>query len=56
MDEVFGEENFVAQIYFKKQLAVESNHLTQVRDYIIWYAKNKDQYQIFDNYFSRRKI
>src|SRR5574338_237153 len=40
MDEVFGSENFVSLITFKKTGGQTSNLLSPVSDYIIWYAKN----------------
>jgi adenine-specific DNA-methyltransferase len=43
MDEVFGSENFVSLITFKKTGGQTSNLLAPVVDYIIWYAKNVGQ-------------
>ncbi len=42
MDEVFGSENFFSLITFKKTSPLGSTGLAGVSDYIIWYAKNKD--------------
>ena len=42
MDEVFGEENLVSQIHFRKTGALSSGTLDEVGDYIVWYCKNKD--------------
>ena len=40
-DEIFGGENFVAQIYFrKKTMPLGAKHLEQMGDYIVFYAKN----------------
>ncbi|MBA4282376.1 site-specific DNA-methyltransferase, partial [Ralstonia sp.] len=48
MDEVFGSENFVSLITFKKTGGQTSNLLSPVSDYIVWYAKDiaqlKDKY------------
>lgn len=42
LDEVFGRENFVALIPFrKKTMPFGANFLEQMGDFIIWYAKNK---------------
>jgi len=38
MDEVFGRENFVGLIPFRKTTGVQSNYLASVADYIIWYV------------------
>ena len=40
MDEVFGEENFVAMISFVKRTSATSEYLSQNSDYICWFAKN----------------
>lgn len=41
MDEVFGSENFVALITFKKTTTQTSELLAATSDYVIWYSKNK---------------
>ena len=41
MDEVFGEDNFVAQIQIKKSGGATSKFLPGVTDFIIWYAKDE---------------
>lgn len=43
MDEVFGPENFSAQINFKSMGSLGQKGLAKTYDYIIWYAKNLDQ-------------
>ncbi len=40
MDEIFGEDNFAAQIYFLKTTGKGSRFLDPSGDYIVWYAKN----------------
>ncbi len=49
LDEVFGSENFVAQILYQKTTGAGSpNELTSIAsvgDYILWYAKDKSQYK-----------
>lgn len=42
MDEVFGSENFVVTICFKKKAYQDAGALAPVNDYILWSAKNKD--------------
>lgn len=42
MDEVFGSDNFFALITFRKTSPLGSVGLAGVSDYIIWYAKNKE--------------
>lgn len=43
MDEVFGEENFSSQISFKKTTALTSEFLSNNFDYILWYARSRNQ-------------
>lgn len=40
LDEVFGSENFVAQITFQTKIPLRNNYLPGVCDYILWYGKN----------------
>lgn len=39
-DEVFGKENFVSMIHFYTTGGFETNSLSRVGDYILWYAKD----------------
>ncbi len=41
MDEVFGSENIIAIIIFKKTGAFDTSFLQSNFDYILWFAKNK---------------
>lgn len=45
LDEVFGADNFVAQISFKKTTQSTSNYLSSVFDIILWYARDKRQFK-----------
>jgi len=42
MDEVFGRENFVATIPFKKTATSTALLLSVTYDYLLWYTKNKE--------------
>jgi adenine-specific DNA-methyltransferase len=43
LDEVFGSENFVSLIYFrKKTMPLGSTFLENMGDFLIWYAKEKE--------------
>ena len=42
MDEVFGEENFVSQIYFATTSGFSTSEMSRIGDYLIWYARNRD--------------
>src|SRR5687767_2561919 len=41
MDEVMGEDNFIALIPFAKTSGATASQLASTCDYILWYAKNK---------------
>jgi adenine-specific DNA-methyltransferase len=43
MDEVVGEDNFVSQIAFRKTTGKASAALDNTCDYIIWFAKHREQ-------------
>ena len=43
MDEVFGEGNFVSMIPFRKTSAQTTGSLAPVVDFLLWYAKSRDQ-------------
>ena len=40
LDEVFGSENFFAQITFRKSGSLGSSGVTGITDYLLWYAKD----------------
>lgn len=42
MDEVFGSENYMSLITYKTSVGLGGNYLDSVSNYIVWYAKNKD--------------
>jgi len=42
MDEVFGDGNFVSLISFNKNSGLGANYLPTANDYILWYAKNRN--------------
>ena len=43
MDEVFGDENFVSMIQYRALTPLGSRGLSNVYDYVLWYARNKSQ-------------
>jgi len=43
MDEVWGSENFVSQIAFKTTTGRGEDYLSSASNYILWYAKARDQ-------------
>ena len=42
MDEVFGDENFISSITFKKSSSATEKYLSSTSDYIVWYSKHAD--------------
>lgn len=42
LDEVFGVENFVSVVSFSKTSGFSSTRLSNVSDYLVWYAKDAD--------------
>lgn len=53
MDEIFGEENFIAQIIWEKKYAAsnDNKYLSEVHEYIVLYAKSKIKWK--PNLFER---
>ncbi|MFW9916269.1 MAG: site-specific DNA-methyltransferase [Candidatus Thorarchaeota archaeon] len=43
LDEVFGAQNFCSMITFRTGTSLQSRLIAAVSDYLLWYAKNKDQ-------------
>jgi adenine-specific DNA-methyltransferase len=43
MDEVFGEQNFVSLITFKKSSSATERYLSSTSDYLVWYARSFDR-------------
>ena len=41
MDELFGDENFVANIHFRSMMPMASGQIENVFDHILWFAKSK---------------
>ncbi|MCW5231960.1 site-specific DNA-methyltransferase [Verminephrobacter eiseniae] len=54
MDEVFGEENFCAQITMRKTTGKGSGLLDTTVDFILWYARHKDLVKYRPVYEDRR--
>jgi DNA modification methylase/superfamily II DNA or RNA helicase len=52
-DEVFGVENFVAQIVFRKTGSQATNKMGTITDYIVFYAKNKKQLKFKKLYYRK---
>jgi adenine-specific DNA-methyltransferase len=55
MDEVFGSENFFSLITFKKTLPLGASGLPAISDYLLCYARNKEQVK-FRQLFSLKPV
>lgn len=53
MDEVFGSENIISEIVFKKASSETTKYLSTVCDLILWYAKDKDKLKYRQLYLSK---
>ncbi|WP_456298332.1 site-specific DNA-methyltransferase [Cyclonatronum proteinivorum] len=53
MDEVFGDENFVSLISFRTTTGKASSILDSTRDFIIWFAKSKENIKYRKLWFYR---
>jgi adenine-specific DNA-methyltransferase len=55
MDEVFGSENFISQITFRKKLMpLGSKTLECMNDFLIWYSKDKSQVKYRQLYYKSK--
>jgi adenine-specific DNA-methyltransferase len=54
MDELFGDENIVSQIFFQKTGGLTPKAISNIGDHILWYAKKKEllKYRQLHNYSS----
>jgi adenine-specific DNA-methyltransferase len=43
LDEIYGVENFIAQITVQKTTSSTNPHLSGVADYLVWYGKRKER-------------
>jgi adenine-specific DNA-methyltransferase len=53
LDEVFGSENFISLITFKKTSSASSELLSGVSDYLLWYGKQATQIKYRQLYFEK---
>lgn len=54
LDEVFGSENFCAQIAFLKASSQTSELITGTSDYLLWYAKRREAVKYRQAYWEKR--
>ena len=56
MDEVFGAENFVSEIYFATTSGFSTETISRVGDYLLWYAKDKKRIKYRSLYIPKNNI
>src|SRR5262249_19318660 len=54
MDEVFGSENYCAQITFRKTTGKASGLLDNTYDVLLWYCKAREETKFRRTYFARK--
>lgn len=55
MDEIFGSENFISQIVFRKKLMpLGAKTLESMADYLLWYGKNKELLKYHQLFIEKR--
>lgn len=42
LDEVFGENSFIAQVSFRKTSPLSSSYISRINDYILWFSKRSE--------------
>lgn len=55
LDEVFGEDNFISEIFVSKTGSQSSNFIGNVTDIILWYGKAKDKTKYRSIFFNREE-
>lgn len=53
MDEIFGADNMLAQVAFKKTGGFETTGLPGICDYLLWYSKDKSQAKVIGLFDSK---
>lgn len=53
LDEVFGSENFVAEIHFRSMNPLESGQIESVYDHLLWYARDRSQIKYRNLWFPK---
>ena len=54
LDDVFGDENFVSVISFKKTTSATSELLPSVSDYLLWFARDRERMKFHQLYRSKQ--
>ena len=55
LDEIFGDENRIATVTFRKSASSSTNLLPEVADYLLWYAKDRTSVRFHSLYQTLKK-
>jgi len=55
MDEIFGDDNFISEIAFAKTTGLGSNFLSSRFDFLLWYAKSKNNLKFRRPYLAKSR-
>ncbi|MBI5657464.1 MAG: site-specific DNA-methyltransferase [Geobacter sp.] len=53
MDEIFGAENFVSLLLYKKTTSASSEGIASVCDYLVWYGRKREKLKYRQLYFEK---
>ena len=53
MDDIFGSQNFMSLISFRTKIPLNTAHLPNIADYLVWYAKDKKKVKFHRLFVSR---
>ena len=53
LDEIFGDDNFIANIQFRTKIPLGTTYLAGVTDYLLWYGKDKSRTKYRKLFFPR---
>ncbi len=56
LDEIFGRDNFVSLITYKKTTGNRSVHIDNINDYILWYSKSKSNLKFRRLYEPKKRL
>ena len=56
LDEVFGNENFIAEIILKTRSTSTAEHIETLNDFILWYAKDKKSVKVRRLYTKQKSV
>ena len=55
MDEVFGDDNFIAQLIFEKTSSTSTEEMQSISDYILWFSKKNSSFK-YRSIYSKKTL